>query len=103
MKKIPSLLALTAALGLALNSPEVDIVGITSHNPEVASVTKGGEKVDLKYKDDYIAFSGVGTPEARRASLGKAQSFGVTPDIVAIGRRDRALSVLRIRQGGQAR
>jgi hypothetical protein len=31
----------------------------------VASVTKGGDKVDLKYKDDYIAFSGVGTPEAR--------------------------------------
>jgi Zn-dependent M28 family amino/carboxypeptidase len=43
----------------------LDIVGITSHNPDVAAVTRGGEKVDLKYKDDYIAFSGVGTPEAR--------------------------------------
>jgi Zn-dependent M28 family amino/carboxypeptidase len=42
-----------------------DIIGITSHNPEVATVTKGGEKVDLKYKDDYIAFSGVAAPEAR--------------------------------------
>jgi Zn-dependent M28 family amino/carboxypeptidase len=43
----------------------LDIVGITSHNPEVATVSKGGDKVDLKYKDDYIAFSGVATPEAR--------------------------------------
>jgi Zn-dependent M28 family amino/carboxypeptidase len=43
----------------------LDIVGITSHNPDVATVTRGGEKADLKYKDDYIAFSGVGTPEAR--------------------------------------
>ena len=43
----------------------LDIVGITSHNPDMATVSKGGEKVDLKYKDDYIAFSGVSAPEAR--------------------------------------
>ena len=43
----------------------LDIVGITSHNPDMATVSKGGEKVDLKYKDDYIAFSGVAAPEAR--------------------------------------
>jgi len=43
----------------------LDIVGITSHNPDVATVSKGGDKVDLKYKDDYIAFSGVAAPEAR--------------------------------------
>jgi Zn-dependent M28 family amino/carboxypeptidase len=43
----------------------LDIVGITSHNPDMATVTRGGEKADLKYKDDYIAFSGVSTPEAR--------------------------------------
>jgi len=59
------------AIGLQPGAPDggwlqpLDIVGITSHNPDVASVTKGGDKVDLKYKDDYIAFSGVGTPEAR--------------------------------------
>jgi Zn-dependent M28 family amino/carboxypeptidase len=59
------------AIGLQPGAPNggwlqpLDIVGITSHNPDVASVTKGGDKVDLKYKDDYIAFSGVGTPEAR--------------------------------------
>ena len=59
------------AIGLQPGAPgggwlqPLDMVGITSHNPEVASVTRGGEKVDLKYKDDYIAFSGVGTPEAR--------------------------------------
>ncbi len=43
----------------------LDIVGITSHNPDAATVSKGGDKVDLKYKDDYIAFSGVAAPEAR--------------------------------------
>jgi Zn-dependent M28 family amino/carboxypeptidase len=59
------------AIGLQPGAPgggwlqPLDIVGIKSQNPEVASVTKGGDKVDLKYKDDYIAFSGVGTPEAR--------------------------------------
>ena len=59
------------AIGLQPGAPgggwlqPLDMVGITSHNPEVASVIRGGEKVDLKYKDDYIAFSGVGTPEAR--------------------------------------
>jgi Zn-dependent M28 family amino/carboxypeptidase len=59
------------AIGLQPGAPgggwlqPLDIVGITSHNPEMASVTKGADKVDLKYKDDYIAFSGVGTPEAR--------------------------------------
>jgi Zn-dependent M28 family amino/carboxypeptidase len=59
------------AIGLQPGAPgggwlqPLDIVGITSHNPDVASVTKGGEKVDLQYKDDYIAFSGVGTPETR--------------------------------------
>ena len=59
------------AIGLQPGAPgggwlqPLDIVGIKSHNPDVVSVTKGGEKVDLRYKDDYIAFSGVGTPEAR--------------------------------------
>ena len=62
------------AIGLEPGAPgggwrqPLDIVGITSHNPEVVSVSKGGEKADLKYKDDYIAFSGVETPEARLAS-----------------------------------
>jgi Zn-dependent M28 family amino/carboxypeptidase len=42
-----------------------DMVGITSHNPAVATVSKGGETVELKYKDDYIAFSGVGAPETK--------------------------------------
>jgi len=44
-----------------------DIVGVTSHDPEVATVSKGQETVDLKYKDDYIAFSGVAEAEARLA------------------------------------
>ncbi len=43
----------------------LDIIGITSHNPDVATASRGGEKVDLKYKDDYIAFSGVAAAESR--------------------------------------
>jgi Zn-dependent M28 family amino/carboxypeptidase len=42
-----------------------DIIGITTHAPEVLSVTKGGEKVDLRFRDDYIGASGVQQPEAR--------------------------------------
>src|SRR5258707_14572339 len=42
----------------------LDIVGITSHNPDVATVSKGRDKVDPKYKADYIAFSGVAAPAA---------------------------------------
>jgi Zn-dependent M28 family amino/carboxypeptidase len=59
------------AIGLQPGAPggsflqPLDIVGVTSRNPEVATVSRGGEKVDLKYKDDYIAFSGVTRPEAR--------------------------------------
>jgi Zn-dependent M28 family amino/carboxypeptidase len=41
-----------------------DIVGINTHAPEVLPVTKGGEKVELRYREDYIAFSGVQQPEA---------------------------------------
>jgi Zn-dependent M28 family amino/carboxypeptidase len=42
-----------------------DIVGVESHNPAVTTVGKAGDKVDLKFKDDFVAFSGVETPEAR--------------------------------------
>jgi Zn-dependent M28 family amino/carboxypeptidase len=62
------------ALGLQPGAPgggwlqPLDIVGVTSHNPEVATISKGSEKVDLKYKDDYIAFSGTTAPEARVTS-----------------------------------
>jgi Zn-dependent M28 family amino/carboxypeptidase len=55
-------------------------VGITSHNPAVATVSRGGEKIDLTYKDDYIAFSGVAAPEAR---LDEAEIVFVGYGIVA--------------------
>jgi Zn-dependent M28 family amino/carboxypeptidase len=41
-----------------------DVVGITSQAPPVARVTRGGQSVDLRYHDDYVAFSGVERPEA---------------------------------------
>ena len=53
------------AIGLEPGAPgggwlqPFDIVGVTSHNPDVVTASRAGEKVDLKYKDDYIAVSGV--------------------------------------------
>src|SRR5439155_7534706 len=41
-----------------------DIVGITSQAPPTVHLTRGGESVDLRYRDDYVAFSGVQGPEA---------------------------------------
>ncbi|HEV7503241.1 MAG TPA: M28 family peptidase, partial [Vicinamibacteria bacterium] len=57
-----------------------DIVGVNSHDPDVVTATKGSEKVDLKYRDDYIAFSGVQTAEAR---LSEAEVVFVGYGIVA--------------------
>jgi Zn-dependent M28 family amino/carboxypeptidase len=42
-----------------------DIVGITSHNPETVTVTRGERKLELRFKEDYIAFAGVQGPAAR--------------------------------------
>jgi Zn-dependent M28 family amino/carboxypeptidase len=42
-----------------------DIVGVNSHNPERLRVTRGGDGVDLKFYDDYVAFSGVQAPESK--------------------------------------
>jgi Zn-dependent M28 family amino/carboxypeptidase len=59
------------ALGLEPAAPgggwyqPVDLMGVTSRNPESIRFTKGTEGVDLRYRDDYIAFSGVQTPETR--------------------------------------
>jgi len=41
-----------------------DIVGITSEAPATVHFTRGGQSVDLRYRDDYVAFSGVPGPEA---------------------------------------
>jgi Zn-dependent M28 family amino/carboxypeptidase len=43
-----------------------DVVGITSRSPETITLRGGGGKaLDLRFRDDYIAFSGVAEPEAR--------------------------------------
>jgi Zn-dependent M28 family amino/carboxypeptidase len=36
-----------------------DIMGITSEAPPTVHFTRRGESVDLRYRDDYVAFSGV--------------------------------------------
>src|SRR6185369_3790731 len=57
-------------LGLEPGAPDgtwyqpFDVVGITSEAPAVAHFTKGGQSVDLRYRDDYVAFSGVQGPQA---------------------------------------
>jgi Zn-dependent M28 family amino/carboxypeptidase len=57
-------------LGLEPGAPDgswyqpFDIVGITSEAPATVHFTRGGESVDLRYRDDYVAFSGVQGPEA---------------------------------------
>jgi Zn-dependent M28 family amino/carboxypeptidase len=62
------------ALGLEPAAPgggwfqRFDVVGITSQAPAVARVTRGGESVELRYRDDYVAFSGVQGPEASTRS-----------------------------------
>lgn len=56
------------ALGLQPGAPDgtwyqlFDIVGVTSHSPETLTARKGGQSVDLKYHQDFIAVSGVHEP-----------------------------------------
>jgi Zn-dependent M28 family amino/carboxypeptidase len=44
-----------------------DLVDITSDAPATVHFTRGGQSVDLRYRDDYVAFSGVQGPEASTA------------------------------------
>lgn len=59
------------SLGLEPGAPgggwfqPVDMVGIESKNPEGITFAKGSDQVSLKYLADYIAVSGVESPEAR--------------------------------------
>jgi Zn-dependent M28 family amino/carboxypeptidase len=43
------------------------IVGITSQAPAPIHLSRGGQSVDLRYHDDYMAFSGVEGPQASTA------------------------------------
>lgn len=44
-----------------------EVVGISSANPEVVRFGSGGKTVELRAREDYVAFSGVAEPEARVA------------------------------------
>jgi Zn-dependent M28 family amino/carboxypeptidase len=59
------------ALGLEPAAPgggwlqSFDLVGVTTHAPEKISFTRGGDGVELRLHEDYVAFSGVQAPDAR--------------------------------------
>ena len=62
------------SLGLQPGAPDgtwrqsFDVVGITSHSPDTIRFTRSGKTLDLRFRDDIIAFSGVAEPEARVAA-----------------------------------
>jgi Zn-dependent M28 family amino/carboxypeptidase len=45
-----------------------DIIGITSQAPPTVRFSRGDQAVDLRYRDDYVAFSGVQSPDASTRS-----------------------------------
>ncbi len=45
-----------------------DIVGVISKTPASVAFARGAERLDLEFSDDFIAFSGVQTAEARVAN-----------------------------------
>ncbi len=59
------------AMGLQPAGPEggwfqpFDIVAITSRNPETMVARRGDEKVELRHREDFVAFSDVAAPESR--------------------------------------
>ena len=42
-----------------------DLVGVTAACPEVLRVSRGAAGTDLRFHEDYVAFSGIQAPEAR--------------------------------------
>src|SRR5688572_11218445 len=73
-------------LGLQPGAPDgswyqpFDIVGMTSRSPDTLTARKGGQTVDLKYHQDFIAFSGRHQP---RSGLDNAEIVFVGYGIVA--------------------
>src|SRR5262249_14097168 len=59
------------AIGLEPGAPgggfiqPLDIVGVRSHNPDTIRFRHGGDGLDLRFREDFIAFSGVAESEAR--------------------------------------
>jgi hypothetical protein len=58
-------------LGLLPGAPDgsyyqpLELVGITSQAPEVLRLGRDGNTVELRFYEDYVAFSGIEAPEAR--------------------------------------
>jgi Zn-dependent M28 family amino/carboxypeptidase len=57
-------LGLEPGVGTAFEQP-VELVGVTSQAPELLRVTRGGDGVSLRLREDYIASSGSQQPEVR--------------------------------------
>jgi Zn-dependent M28 family amino/carboxypeptidase len=61
------------ALGLEPGAPgsgwfqPFDVVGVTSRCPETIAFSRGAERAELRFKEEYVAFSGVQSPEAQVA------------------------------------
>ena len=59
------------AIGLEPGAPggaweqPVEIVGVTAACPDELRVSRGAAGADLRFREDYVAFSGVQAPEAR--------------------------------------
>jgi Zn-dependent M28 family amino/carboxypeptidase len=59
------------ALGLQPGAPDgswlqpFELIGMSSKSPDTLSLRKGGQSVDLRFREDFIAFSGVEQPQAR--------------------------------------
>jgi Zn-dependent M28 family amino/carboxypeptidase len=59
------------AIGLEPGAPgggwfqPVDIVGVRSENPDTIRFRRGGETLEVRYREDFIAFSGLAESEAR--------------------------------------
>jgi hypothetical protein len=74
------------SLGLEPGAPgggwiqKVPLIGITGRIPEKLSVAKGGQALDFKNSDDFVAFSGTQKPESR---IDKAEIVFVGYGIVA--------------------
>jgi Zn-dependent M28 family amino/carboxypeptidase len=70
-------------LGLSPGAPDgswfqpFDVVGTTTHAPEVATFTRGSEKVDVRFRDDYIAFAGSQAPEVRASGEVVFVGYGI--------------------------
>ena len=71
-----------AGIGLEPAAPDgswsqpFDMVGIDSRNPDTIQVTRGSESVDLRFREDFIAYSGMPSPGVQ-AGRGRGRVRGL--------------------------